>query len=144
MAFALQLLANHGAGGLGDQAGQLGLQAAQRLLAILLDLGAGFHLHPLDIRAGGGDQLLLLHAGALGGLGQDGLGFAAGLCAAFSVGNLGAVALLAGEGQATLPLLMARLMGAYRTDAGAAVGLVTLGLAFALFAACDAWGRRDG
>jgi thiamine transport system permease protein len=72
------------------------------------------------------------------------LGFAAGLCAAFSAGNLGAVALLAGEGQATLPLLMARLMGAYRMNAGAAVGLLTLGLAFALFVAFDAWGRRDG
>lgn len=69
------------------------------------------------------------------------LGFAAGLASAFSVGNLGAVALLAGEGQATLPLLMARLMGAYRMDAGAAVGLLALGLALALFALFDRLGR---
>ena len=70
------------------------------------------------------------------------LGFAAGLAAALSVGNLGVIALLAGEGQATLPLLMARLMGAYRMEAAAGVGLVILTLALGLFWLCDRGGRR--
>lgn len=61
------------------------------------------------------------------------LGFAAGLTAALSAGNLGVVALFAGEGQGTLPLLMARLVGAYRMEAAAGVGLVTAVLALALF-----------
>lgn len=61
------------------------------------------------------------------------LGFAAGLSAALSAGNLGAVALFASEGQATLPLLMVRLIGAYRMEAAAGVGLLTSSLALALF-----------
>jgi thiamine transport system permease protein len=61
------------------------------------------------------------------------LGFALGLAAALSAGNLGVIALLAGEGQATLPLLMARLMGAYRMEAAAGVGLLVLLLALGLF-----------
>ncbi len=68
------------------------------------------------------------------------LGFAAGLAAALSVGNLGVVALFAGEGGATLPLLMSRLMGAYRLEAAAGVGLVTLALALLLFWSFDRWG----
>jgi thiamine transport system permease protein len=64
------------------------------------------------------------------------------LAAALSVGSLGVIALLAGEGQATLPLLMARLMGAYRMDAAAGVGLVVLFLALGLFRLLDGWGRR--
>jgi thiamine transport system permease protein len=69
------------------------------------------------------------------------LAFAAGLTAALSVGNLGVIALFAGEGQATLPLLMARLMGAYRMDAAAGVGLVILTLALGLFWLLDRGGR---
>jgi thiamine transport system permease protein len=70
------------------------------------------------------------------------LGFAGGLAAALSVGNLGVIALLAGEGEATLPLLMARLMGAYRMEAAAGVGLVMLALALGLFWLLDRGGRR--
>ncbi|WP_246045400.1 thiamine/thiamine pyrophosphate ABC transporter permease ThiP [Rubellimicrobium roseum] len=69
------------------------------------------------------------------------LGFAGGLAAALSVGNLGAIALFAAEGQATLPLLMARLMGAYRMEAAAGVGLMILVLALGLFWAFDRGGR---
>lgn len=65
------------------------------------------------------------------------LGFSLGLAAALSVGNLGVIALLAGEGQATLPLLAARLMGAYRMEAAAGAGLLTVLLALALFWAFD-------
>ena len=69
------------------------------------------------------------------------LGFAAGLAAALSVGDLGVVALFAAE-DATLPLAMYRLIGAYRMDDAAGAALLLVALAFALFAVCDAWGRR--
>lgn len=74
-------------------------------------------------------------------LARPALGFAGGLAAALSAGSLGAIALYAGEGQATLPLLMARLMGAYRMEAAAGVALLLLALAFGLFAVFDLWGR---
>ena len=69
------------------------------------------------------------------------LGFAAGLAAALSMGDLGVVALFASE-DATLPLQLSRLMGAYRLEDAAGAALLLLVLALALFAACDAWGRR--
>ncbi len=70
------------------------------------------------------------------------LGFAAGLAAALSVGDLGVVALFADGDRATLPLQMYRLMGSYRTDAAAGAALLLLTLALGMFWACDAWGRR--
>ena len=71
------------------------------------------------------------------------LGFAAGLAAALSVGDLGVIALFADPEVATLPLQMYRLMGSYRTDAAAGAALVLLVLAMSVFWLCDAWGRRD-
>jgi len=70
------------------------------------------------------------------------LGFAAGLTAALSVGDLGVVTLFANPDFATLPLQMYRLMGSYRTDAAAGAALLLLALALAMFWICDAWGRR--
>ena len=70
------------------------------------------------------------------------LGFAAGLAAALSVGDLGVVALFADGDRATLPLQMYRLMGSYRTDAAAGAALLLLALSLGMFWACDAWGRR--
>ena len=70
------------------------------------------------------------------------IGFAAGLTAALSVGDLGVVALFADPDVATLPLQMYRLMGAYRTEAAAGAALVLVTLAFGMFWTCDAWGRR--
>ncbi|MEP5631139.1 MAG: thiamine/thiamine pyrophosphate ABC transporter permease ThiP [Tateyamaria sp.] len=70
------------------------------------------------------------------------LGFAAGLAAAMSVGDLGVVTLFADPDRVTLPLQMYRLMGSYRTDAAAGAALVLLALALAMFWVCDAWGRR--
>ncbi|MEP1354462.1 MAG: thiamine/thiamine pyrophosphate ABC transporter permease ThiP [Tateyamaria sp.] len=70
------------------------------------------------------------------------LGFAAGLAAALSVGDLGVVALFADGDRATLPLQMYRLMGSYRTDAAAGAALLLLALALGMFWTCDAWGRR--
>ncbi|WP_415922283.1 thiamine/thiamine pyrophosphate ABC transporter permease ThiP [Tateyamaria sp. SN6-1] len=70
------------------------------------------------------------------------LGFAAGLTAALSVGDLGVVALFADPDVATLPLQMYRLLGSYCTDAAAGAALLLLMLALAMFWVCDAWGRR--
>ncbi|GGL53877.1 hypothetical protein [Wenxinia marina] len=69
------------------------------------------------------------------------LGFAAGLAAALSMGDLGVIALFAGERQETLPLAMYRLMGAYRMEAAAGAGLLLLALTLALFWIFDRGGR---
>ena len=71
------------------------------------------------------------------------LGFATGLAAALSMGDLGVIALFAGQEQETLPLAMYRLMGAYRMETAAGAALVLVGCSFALFWVCDRWGRRD-
>jgi thiamine transport system permease protein len=70
------------------------------------------------------------------------LGFGAGLAAALSMGDLGVIALFAGSDGVTLPLIVQRLMGAYRTDAAAGAALLLVGLSFALFGLFDWWGRR--
>lgn len=70
------------------------------------------------------------------------LGFAMGLTAAMSVGDLGVIALFSTGKEQTLPLLMYQLMGSYRTDAAWGAALVLLCLAFAAFAVFDFWGRR--
>jgi thiamine transport system permease protein len=70
------------------------------------------------------------------------LGFAAGLAAALSVGDLGVVTLFADPEVATLPLQMYRLMGSYRTEAASGAALLLLALALGMFWLCDAWGRR--
>lgn len=70
------------------------------------------------------------------------LGYGAGLAAALSMGDLGVVALFAGERGVTLPLLVQRLMGAYRMEQAAAASLVLIGLSFALFWLFDWIGAR--
>lgn len=70
-------------------------------------------------------------------------GFAAGLAAALSMGDLGVIALFAPPEVATLPLLMQRLMAGYRMDAAAGVGLVLVALTYALFWILDRGGRID-
>ncbi len=72
------------------------------------------------------------------------LGFGAGIAAALSMGDLGAIALFAGERQATLPLVIQQLTGAYQIEAAAAASLILITLSFVLFWACDAGGRRAG
>lgn len=71
------------------------------------------------------------------------LGFAAGLAAALSMGDLGVIALFAGDAQETLPLAMYRLMGAYRMDAATGAALLLLVLSFAIFWIFDRGGRVD-
>ena len=68
------------------------------------------------------------------------LGFGAGLAAALSMGDLGVIALFAGERSETLPLLVQRLMGAYRMEAAASAALLLVAASFALFWAFDRWG----
>ncbi len=71
------------------------------------------------------------------------LGFAAGLTAALSMGDLGVIALFATDGQATLPLVMYQLMGSYRTGQSAGAALLLLILSLALFWIFDRGGRSD-
>lgn len=70
------------------------------------------------------------------------LGFGAGIAAALSMGDLGVIALFAGEKQSTLPLVVSQLAGAFRMEAAASAALVLVTLSFALFWAFDAGGRR--
>ncbi|MCF1708330.1 thiamine/thiamine pyrophosphate ABC transporter permease ThiP [Tabrizicola sp. J26] len=70
------------------------------------------------------------------------IGFASGVVAALSMGDLGVIALFANESQATLPLVVQQLMGAYRMPAAAGASLLLVGLSFALFWICDRGGRR--
>lgn len=70
------------------------------------------------------------------------LGLGAGIAAALSMGDLGVIALFAGDNTATLPLMVQRLAGAYRMDQAAAASLVLVALSFGLFYLCDLGGRR--
>ena len=45
------------------------------------------------------------------------------------------------ESGVTLPLLVQRLMGAYRMEAAAGAALLLVAAAFAVFWICDRWGR---
>ena len=69
------------------------------------------------------------------------LGFAAGLTAALSMGDLGVIMLFAEREGATLPMQLYRLMSAYRLDDAAGAALVLLGASLALFWGFDRWGR---
>lgn len=69
------------------------------------------------------------------------LGFAAGLTAALSMGDLGVIMLFAEREGATLPMQLYRLMTAYRQDDAAGAALLLLAVSLALFWACDRWGR---
>lgn len=71
------------------------------------------------------------------------LGFGAGLAAAFSMGDLGVIALFSTPGQGTLPLEMYRLMGSYRTDDAQGAAVLLMALTLALFWAFDRGGRLD-
>ncbi len=71
------------------------------------------------------------------------MGFAAGLAAALSMGDLGVIALFAPPDVATLPLLMQRLMAAYRMEAAAGVALVLVTLTLGMFWILDRGGRMN-
>ncbi|QOL82175.1 thiamine/thiamine pyrophosphate ABC transporter permease ThiP [Pseudooceanicola spongiae] len=71
------------------------------------------------------------------------LGFAAGLAGALSMGDLGVITLFGSEDRQTLPLLMYRLMGAYRSEAAASCGLILMGLSFGIFWLFDRGGGKS-
>ncbi len=70
------------------------------------------------------------------------VGFAAGLTAALSMGDLGVITLFADQDRATLPLQMYRLMGSYQMEAAAGAALILLTLALGAFWVCEWGGRR--
>ncbi len=72
---------------------------------------------------------------------QRPMGFALGLAAALSMGDLGVITLFAPPGIETLPLFMYRLMGAYRMADAAGAALILMALSLALFWAFDRGGR---
>ena len=69
------------------------------------------------------------------------LGFSAGIAAAFSMGDLGVIALFADPEIATLPLQLYRLMAAYRMEEALGAALVLMVASLALFWAFDRGGR---
>lgn len=71
------------------------------------------------------------------------LGFAAGLSAALSMGDLGVIALFADPDRATLPLQIYRLMATYRMQDAAAAALLLLLCSLALFWLFDRGGRLN-
>ncbi len=68
-------------------------------------------------------------------------GFATGLAAALSMGDLGVITLFAPPNVETLPLVMYRLMGTYRLDQAASVALILVVLTLTLFWIFDRGGR---
>lgn len=71
------------------------------------------------------------------------LGFAAGLAAALSMGDLGVIALFSTTGNETLPLEVYRLMAAYRTEAASGAALILLAMTLGAFWICDRGGRLN-
>ncbi|KFI33695.1 ABC transporter permease [Haematobacter missouriensis] len=67
--------------------------------------------------------------------------FAGGLAAALSMGDLGVIALFARADEATLPLQIYRLMGAYRMAEASAAAVLLLALSFGIFWIIDRMGR---
>jgi thiamine transport system permease protein len=69
------------------------------------------------------------------------LGFGAGLAAAFSMGDLGVIALFSAPQSGTLPMEMFRLMGAYRMAEAQGAAVLLLALSLVLFLSFDRGGR---
>jgi len=69
------------------------------------------------------------------------LGFAAGLTAALSMGDLGVIMLFADGESSTLPLQIYRLMGSYQMEAARGAAVLLLGLSLGLFWLFDKGGR---
>lgn len=70
------------------------------------------------------------------------LGLGAGIAAALSMGDLGVISLFADEGNATLPLVVQRLSGAYRVAEASAASLVLVSASLMLFVLFDLAGRH--
>jgi thiamine transport system permease protein len=74
---------------------------------------------------------------------RSSLGFASGLMAAMSMGDLGVITLFSNPDTVTLPLQVYQLMGAYKMDQAAAAALILLVLSMTLFWTFDQLGGRD-
>lgn len=74
---------------------------------------------------------------------QRQVGFAAGLSAALSMGDLGVIALFASPDISTLPLTMYRLMAAYQIETAGGVALLLVSLSLLLFWLFDRGGRLE-
>lgn len=70
------------------------------------------------------------------------IGFATGLAAALSMGDLGVITLFASSDTATLPLQIYRLMGAYQMQTAAGAALLLLLLSMGAFWLLDRGGHR--
>ena len=68
------------------------------------------------------------------------LGYAGGLVAALSMGDLGVIALFGGSDFATLPLKIYQLMGAYRMDQALSSSVLLILLSLSLFFIFDLLG----
>lgn len=71
------------------------------------------------------------------------IGFAAGLTAALSMGDLGVIVLFADPERATLPLQIFRLMGSFQMQAAAGAGLLLLVLSLTIFWLLDRGWRSN-
>jgi thiamine transport system permease protein len=71
------------------------------------------------------------------------IGYAAGLTAALSAGDLGVIALFASPDQATLPLKLYQLMGAYKIEQAKAAAVILIALSLGLFWLFEKGTRRD-
>ncbi len=71
------------------------------------------------------------------------IGFAAGLSAALSAGDLGVIALFATPDQATLPLQIYQLMAAYRLEDAMGAAVLLMLMSLSLFWLFDRGGRHD-
>ncbi len=70
------------------------------------------------------------------------LGFGAGITAAFSMGDLGVIALFSDGRTQTLPLALYNLMGSYRMEQAAGAACLLMALTFALYATFDRIGAH--
>ncbi len=70
-------------------------------------------------------------------------GFAMGLAAALSMGDLGVITLFATPDSGTLPLIMYRLMASYQIEAASAVALMLITISLGLFWLFDKGGRIE-
>lgn len=113
--------------------------ALRSLIPAARDLEAGYGRLAQSLGMRGIARLRLLTVPRL----RRPLGFAAGLTAALSMGDLGVIALYADADRATLPLELYRLMGAYRMADAAGAAVLLLGLSLAAFWLLDRGGRAN-
>ncbi|TCL01571.1 thiamine transport system permease protein [Shimia isoporae] len=101
------------------------------------DTHASYHRLSMSLNLSGLSWLRLVLIPRL----RPNLGFACGLTAAMSMGDLGVIALFADPQTATLPLQMYRLMGAYRMELASGAAVLLLAMSFGIFWLFDKGGR---